>query len=576
MGRDKRRISAWFGLACLLAGVHTAAAQPGYYRQPMDHTPALSANFGEMRPGHFHSGIDLKTEGVTGKRVRAAADGYISRIAVQPGGYGRALYVTHPNGTTTVYGHLLDFADEVEQAVRDEQYRRRSFTVELFPDASQFPVRQGDVIARSGNSGSSGGPHLHFEVRETASQKPVNVLARGLLKVTDNIPPYVVKLHVIGVDTVQGVPVHTVRRTLGVQRTAAGTYRLADTTALRIGPATYFGVEVAERKNGVTNPMGTYRIQEKVDGQVVFELANDGFLFSQTRYVNAAALYAENLKTRNDVFRLVRLPNNKLPIYTAVRRKGIVTPADSSRHRVEIMAEDDSGNASVLAFTVRLGDAPRPPEAPEGAVPVLWYRDKTIEDGGMRVTLPANALYESILFTSQIGPRRPDSFSPVYRVHEKDVPLQGSYTLSLEAGDIEPRLRGKVLLAEVNDKGIAGAAGGRWTNGRVEGRLRSFGRYCIVADTVPPGIVPSFKSGADLSATATLSFTIGDNLSGIDRYEVLIDGQWALFEYDPKNRRITHRFAHSPVKATGGVHTIEATVTDGVGNVARYKGRFVR
>ena len=150
------------------------------------------------------------------------------------------------------------------------------------------------------------------------------------------------------------------------------------------------------------------------------------------------------------------------------------------------------------------------------------------------------------------------------------------FVLAASFSDPDLVLRGKVLLAEVNDKGIAGAAGGRWTNGRVEGRLRSFGRYCIVADTVPPGIVPSFKSGADLSATATLSFTIGDNLSGIDRYEVLIDGQWALFEYDPKNRRITHRFAHSPVKATGGVHTIEATVTDGVGNVARYKGRFVR
>ena len=551
-------------------------AQPGYYRQPMDHTPLLSANFGEMRAGHFHSGIDLKTGGVTGKTVRAAADGYVSRIAVQPGGYGRALYITHPNGTTTVYGHLQDFAEPIERLVREEQYRRKSFSVELFPDPSQFPVKQGDVIAHSGNSGASGGPHLHFEVRETAAQRPINLLAAGLLTVRDQIAPRFVKLHIVDVDTVRGIPVHTVRRTLSAQKVAEGRYRPADTAAIVVGPATYFGVEVAERKNDVNNPMGTYRVQEKVDDRVVFELANDGFLFSQTRYVNAVALYEQNLATRNDVFRLVRLPNNKLPIYPIVKHKGIVTPNDSLRHKVEIMAQDDCGNASILEFDIRLGKVKNKVVAPENAIPVLWYRDKTIENGGMQVTLPAGALYESILFTSEIAARRPDSFSHVYRVHDRNVPLQSAYTLSVEAGDIEPALRPKVLLAEVNDKGIAGSVGGQWTEGRVVAKLRSFGRYCIVADTVPPRIVPGFAAGADLSDARVVSLTVSDNLSGIDRYEVTIDGQWVLFEYDPKNRKLTHRFAHSPVETTGGIHQLEAVVTDAKGNVSRYKGRFVR
>lgn len=167
-----------------------------------------SANFGEMRPNHFHSGIDIKTDGVTGKPVLATADGYISRIAVTPGGYGRAIYITHPNGTTSVYGHLSKFRDDIEKYVHEERYRTRRNSINLYPSADRFPLKQGEQFAWSGNTGSSAGPHLHFEIRDSRTQRTLNTISSGVIRTRDDIPPRLVKLYYVEVDSVRGVPVH--------------------------------------------------------------------------------------------------------------------------------------------------------------------------------------------------------------------------------------------------------------------------------------------------------------------------------------------------------------------------------
>ena len=167
-----------------------------------------SANFGEMRPNHFHSGIDIKTDGVTGKPVLATADGYISRIAVTPGGYGRAIYITHPNGTTSVYGHLSKFRDDIEKYVHEERYRTRRNSINLYPPADRFPLKQGEQFAWSGNTGSSAGPHLHFEIRDSRTQRTLNTISSGVIRTRDDIPPRLVKLYYVEVDSVRGVPVH--------------------------------------------------------------------------------------------------------------------------------------------------------------------------------------------------------------------------------------------------------------------------------------------------------------------------------------------------------------------------------
>lgn len=191
-----------------------------------------SANFGEMRPNHFHSGIDIKTDGVTGKPVLATADGYISRIAVTPGGYGRAIYITHPNGTTSVYGHLSKFRDDIEKYVHEERYRTRRNSINLYPSADRFPLKQGEQFAWSGNTGSSAGPHLHFEIRDSRTQRTLNTISSGVIRTRDDIPPRLVKLYYVEVDSVRGVPVHARPRPVELVEKTPGRYALKQEGAL--------------------------------------------------------------------------------------------------------------------------------------------------------------------------------------------------------------------------------------------------------------------------------------------------------------------------------------------------------
>ncbi len=210
--QTKRRTMRRLLISALLLCSAPVSAQhlaPEDYIFPLRDVAGLySANFGEMRPNHFHSGIDIKTDGVTGKPVLATADGYISRIAVTPGGYGRAIYITHPNGTTSVYGHLSKFRDDIEKYVHEERYRTRRNSINLYPPADRFPLKQGEQFAWSGNTGSSAGPHLHFEIRDSRTQRTLNTISSGVIRTRDDIPPRLVKLYYVEVDSVRGVPVH--------------------------------------------------------------------------------------------------------------------------------------------------------------------------------------------------------------------------------------------------------------------------------------------------------------------------------------------------------------------------------
>lgn len=235
-----------------------------------------SANFGEMRPNHFHSGIDIKTDGVTGKPVLATADGYISRIAVTPGGYGRAIYITHPNGTTSVYGHLSKFRDDIEKYVHEERYRTRRNSINLYPSADRFPLKQGEQFAWSGNTGSSAGPHLHFEIRDSRTQRTLNTISSGVIRTRDDIPPRLVKLYYVEVDSVRGVPVHARPRPVELVEKTPGRYALKQEGALSVGGRGYFILEATDRKNDVSNTFGLWRIREFADEDPIFELRIDG------------------------------------------------------------------------------------------------------------------------------------------------------------------------------------------------------------------------------------------------------------------------------------------------------------
>lgn len=542
----------------------------GYYTHPVpDAAKLYSANFGEMRPNHFHSGVDIKTDGVTGRRVVAAADGYIARIGIAPWGYGRVLYIAHPNGTTTVYGHLDRFRDDIEAYVRRRRYELRESNVDLWCSPADFPVRRGEEVARSGNSGASMGPHLHFEVRRTDSQRTLNVLAAGLLPVRDDIAPRIVRLHYVELDSLRGVPVANRPRTFDVEPTPDG-FRLRGGDTIDAGRIGYLLAEVTDRKNDVHNTFGIYRLRAEIDGACLYEYRMDGFLFGDTRYCNAVSYYPMQLTSRNEVIRLARVGTTPLKFFSALPGRGIVRTGAGEHRRLRIEIEDDCGNRSELRFVVRGKADERRFRAPEPADTTVVHpqRDFRIERGEVGLSIPRGLLYEPVFYSQKpYGRPRPEApgvrlLSEGVTVMDARLPLHGYATLSIRC-DVPEALRPHALLASLSPAGKLRSEGGAYADGAVSARTRSLGTFFVAVDTVPPAIKPSVADGADCRTRSSLTLQVTDNFAGVRSVEATVDGEWVILEQ--QGNRYTHRF-DADRYGRDRRHELVCTATDGAGN----------
>lgn len=567
-------------------GLQTLRAQEpasGNYRFPVRNVAGYySANFGEMRPGHFHSGVDIKTDGTTGKPVVAAADGYVVRVAVSPGGYGRALYIAHPDGTTTVYGHLRRFRTDIESYLRYKRYEEGRSNVDFVCKPSLFPVRAGDTIALSGNSGMSFGPHLHFEIRRSSDQRTLNVLAERALPVKDRTAPRIMRLHYIEIDSLGDVPVYGRRQSCDLARDDSGTYHLRQTQPLAVGRRGYFLLECSDRKDDVYNTFGIYRLTGKIDGEVYYEYRMEGFLFSDTRYCNAVSYYPLQLSSRNEVFRLAQPAGCPDKFYTAMKNRGLLTASAGQRREVEMTVEDDSGNRSVLRFTVEGKADERCFRAKRNDTsPVIRHdREFRHESDGVRITIPAGTLYESCFYTQRPYEKAlPKDSALVFLsrgVTLLDIltPLHRAATVSIEASDVPAPLQPHTILASLSHKGTLRYEGGRWSNGRITLSTRSLGTFFVVADTVPPTIRPRFEP-TEMGRRRSITFAIGDNFSGIVRRRCTIDGRMAILEEDRVKGTVTHVF-DDEIFGRNREHTMRIEIADGAGNATVWEGTYYR
>ncbi|MFR4235691.1 MAG: M23 family metallopeptidase [Alistipes onderdonkii] len=424
--------------ACLGArGQHPA---PEEYIYPIRDVEGLySANFGEMRPAHFHAGIDIKTDGAEGKPLVAVADGYVSRVSLGAYGYGRAVYLTLHNGTTAVYGHLQRFRKDIEERVREERHARRSNSVNLWFGPDTWPVKQGDVVGYSGNSGSSMGPHLHYELRDTRTQRLYNVVSAGIIRPHDDLPPRIMRIHYIEVDTVQGVPVHSRPESYAVVRSAGGNYRLTREEPVGAGRKGYFVVEASDRRNGVGNTFGLWRLALSADGKPLFEYRMDGFEQANSRCCDAVSYYPLQLTSRNEVIRAAQLAQSPACFYPVMEERGIIRTEAGQTRRIRIEAWDDCGNRSQLEFDI-LGRTESFRAKADSAATVLTPGRTGIVRLGREVTarIPAGALYEPVFCRAERCPA-PASDSTLlvltsgYRILPVTTPLHRAMTVSVRA-----------------------------------------------------------------------------------------------------------------------------------------------
>ena len=450
--------------ACL--GAQGQQLDPNDYIYPLRELKQrlYSANFGEIRPGHFHAGVDIKTDAEEGKPVVAAADGYVSRVVLQAGGYGRAVYLTLRNGTTVVYGHLRRFRDDIERHVRRERYERRSNGVNLWFGPGTWPVKQGDVVAYSGDSGSSGGPHLHYEIRDTETQRLYNPVREGIIRPRDEYPPRIVRLHYVEVDTVQGVPVRSVPESYAVIRTAAGRYALTHDGPVGVGRRGYFVAEVTDRRNDVWNSFGVWRVTAFADGIPCFEFRMDSFTYDISRCSDAVSCYPIQINSRNEAIRLAQLEGAPDSFYPTMAERGLIRTAEGQVRRIRIEAEDDCGNVSTLEFAVRGRAGEFRAEADTTAVTLRPDRTSVLRVGReAEVRIPEGTIYEPIFVRPGLGEApQADSgvvvLSPAYRFFDPATPLFRAVEVTLR-GSVPRPLQLRAQLAVRTRRGSLACVG---------------------------------------------------------------------------------------------------------------------
>jgi hypothetical protein len=547
-----------------------------YFRSPVDTTLTLAGNFGEIRPNHFHAGFDIKTNGKEGMPLYAVAEGYIFRIKISPFGYGKALYIRHPNGYTSVYGHMKSMESGIDAFVKKVQYAKESFEIDTLLAPETIPVKKGQFIGLSGNTGGSQGPHLHFEIRESSTEKPVNPYLFGY-KIQDNVKPRITEIAIYPLTPTSSVNgkhvVKKIKPVLLKDKYSAGK------DSIIVNGSIGFGIEAYDTENKSSNQNGVFSIELQSGGKRIYYYEMEKFSFENARYVNTHIDYEEKQKHNNKIQKCFLSKNNQLEIYKGITNNGIINFTDDSIHWIRYIVKDFHGNTSELMLKVKSSSKIKvvAPLADPSELKLDCSKENKFTKEDLQVTIPANALYDDIVFSYSKPSSVKGTFSPLHRIHKNDVALQKAITLSIRPNNLPDTLKKKACIVSINEKGGKIYEGGSFKDGMITTQTKTFGNFAVAVDTVAPKIRTAFKytpkTTVDLSNAKIIGIIANDNLSGIRKYRAKIDGNWVLCEYEYKKDLLFYTFDGTMEKR---VHTFEIEVGDDKGNVSKMMFSFRR
>ncbi len=548
----------------------------GYFASPVAGKLELAGSFGELRGNHFHAGIDIAPTDSGNEPIFAAAEGYIARIRTQENGYGQSVCIAHPNGYTTLYAHLHDFSSEIKDYLRKKQYENELFEQDLVLQPTDIPIRQGQQIGRMGNRGASRGEHLHFEIRETKTDKAVNPLHFGF-NVPDKVPPRFAELKIYLLDDKKQV---VGKRYFDPKRKVPGLYEISEDTLDIAAPNVAFAIEATDVHDGNSGVNGIYSLELKENDTTVYKYKAEKFTLEETRYLNAHVDYLEHYTRKVFFHRAFRLPGNQLSMYESLKNDGIIplpivsgsaiSIADSVCKKITLIATDINGNASTLSFVVR----PREQKNWLTEKPYTYFfpfdKESVIKpDDGSFFYFPKGCLYENLNMRFGQSYTEGGQFSATYQLHEVQTPLQYDFRIGIKPINLPDSLRSKAYIAYcTRTDGRTTTCGGTWDkDGFLTTKNSKFGNYSIEVDRVPPSIRPE-DFAAKMMKSDMLSFKISDNIEGRPvHYRAEMDGKWFLMELDGKYDLLYTRLKDLPeALITEGSHTLKLTVTDDRGN----------
>ena len=536
-----------------------------YFRDPLDIPLILSGTFAELRSNHFHSGLDIKTQHRTGLKVRAVADGFVSRIKISHFGYGKALYITHPNGYTTVYAHLLHFNPEIEAYVKKKQYEKESYEIELFPKAGELTWKKGDLIAYSGNSGGSGGPHLHFEIRDK-KERPMNPMLFGI-DIKDSVKPIVSTLYVYPVEDSSYVNKSQTKQKLRLIPIESGDYVAENIEAYgKIG----FAIGTTDRQNLAANKNGVYKIETFFNGNKNFEIDFKKFSFGESKHINRLIDY-EIFKTKRQRVEKLFDDNNPLSLFQSTINDGYLKILDSTYSVYKVRITDFKNNETWVTINIKGQQSDTVKPKKDKTTPYYIYADQTttLTEGNIAVNIFKNTFYNNLYLDFKVS-------NDTLYLGKDIVPLKKSIKISFDVSKYSNEDKNKLYIAELlGYKNYPSYSYTRRDENTVYTLTKTLGTYTLTTDNIKPTIKPiNFKNGQWLSNYRYLKLKIDDELSGISNYRAAVNGKWILMEYDYKTKTLTHDFNDHVVTDTK--NNLKVIVTDNVGNSSTFEALFYR
>lgn len=537
-----------------------------YFVNPLDIDLKLSGTFGELRSNHFHSGLDIKTNQRTGANVHAAASGYVSRIKIERYGYGKAIYITHPNGYTTVYAHLKKFAPRIEAYLKKKQYQKESYTIQLYPTDLELRVDQNEVVAYSGNSGGSGGPHLHFEIRDS-SARPINPMMMGI-EIPDTKRPLVKQIKAYPLNESSTINGKNEAKLLRLIPLKGGKFKVEPFSAYgEIG----IGVNTSDQQSAANNQNGTFHIETFFNGSKNFEMTFDRYAFSESRHINQMIDYEHFKNTKSRISRLYIPNESPLSLYEHHINKGVLQLYDAgTTHSYSIQIEDYKKNSVEINMDIKN-------EVALDSIPYVDNDQLTFIDhnstynqsyGPYSLMIPKGALYQSVFLDISQS-------ADTLKVHKDIVPLHKNMIISYDMSSKENDNLKQYYIGRVTSWGAVYHVNTRRKGNILSAATRTMGTYAVSKDDTPPTIKPiNFKNKQWITKNKTLRLKIADKDTGVDGYRAMVNGKFILMEYDYKTGVITHDFSDGVV--TDSENELKVIVTDNVGNSTTFEATFYR
>lgn len=532
---------------------------------PLDFPIQLSGGFCDLRANHFHAGIDFRTKGSEGHALHAVHRGYISRISVSPWGYGLAIYITHPEDSLmTVYGHMQRFTDRIADMVKNKQYESESFAVDFNVEPDVLTVEQGDLIGYSGNSGSSGGPHLHFEVRDLRNNNLLDPLVYYKSKVPDTKKPQVRGLiiyPVIGKGIVNG---SDRKQKIALQNDSHENPVIS--TSIEAWGEIGLGIRAVDRMDGTGFSYGIKDILQTVDSVETFRSYADSFSHEESRSLNSYTDYAEWSYNRAFYIKTFIEPGCKLQMVSG-RNSGIIKIDEERIYHIMITLSDLYGNTCRIPIRIKGKKQDLIPVDTVGTHLLRWYARNTLDSEGIRLNIPHNSLYNNVRIRHNIHALKQYK-SAVHSLHRTPVPLHRPAQLSIRIDSAyEPVAHEQLGIVQINRNGLPAWIGGTYCDGWINTEILELGDYAVTQDTIPPVITP--VEPGKWRERKQIKIRISDKLSGISTYRGEIDGRYALFGFDGKKAMLTYDF--DTKRSNPGYHRLKLSVTDRCGNQSVYE-----